>query len=127
MESGFSMVAGLIVPFPFSSVTRETHWRTTCASLPELSLWKRTSCNLLRSPSKTRLCFDFTSCIWFAEMGCWGFPSVHDLKLLFPHFDCQFYIWSKSCLLPGFLGKQFAKAAAFCPSALPVWVFDCTP
>lgn len=83
--------------------------------------------SLLDSPSETCLYFDFTSCMWFAEMGCWGFPPVHDSKFLFPHFDCQFYIWSKFCFSPGFLGKQFVKAAALCPSGSPVWIFDCTP
>lgn len=83
--------------------------------------------SLLPSPGETRLCFDSTACMWFAEMGCWGFPPVHDLKFLFPHFDCQFYIWSNSRFLPAFLGKQFVRTAAFCPSASPVWVFDCTP
>lgn len=81
--------------------------------------------NLLDSPNETRLCFDFTSCVWFAETSCWGFPPVHDSKFLFLHFDCQFYIWSKSCFLPGFLGKQLVKLLFFCPSALPTWVFDC--
>lgn len=81
--------------------------------------------SLLVAPSETCLYFDSASCMWFAEMGCWGFPPVHDLKFLFPHFDCQFYIWSRSCFLPGFLGKQCVKTAAFCPSASPVWVFYC--
>lgn len=79
------------------------------------------------SPIETCLYFALTSWMWFAEMGCWDFPPVHDSKFLFPHFDCQFYICAKSCFLPGFLGKQFVRATAFCPSALPAWVFDCTP
>lgn len=90
-------------------------WNPLCESAQPLSL--------LDAPNETCLYFDFTSYMWFAEMGCWGFPPVHDTKFLFSPLDGQFYIWSKSCFLPGFLGKQFVKAAAFCPSASPVWIF----
>lgn len=92
--------------------------------LPELSLWKCMSSELAGLTQWTMpLLFDFTSSVKFAEMGCWGFPAVHDSKFLFPHFDWQFYICLNSCFLHGILGKQFVKAAAFCPSASPAWVF----
>lgn len=129
MDSGFSVVAELIsFPFPFSSMTQETQEQNrVCFCSQNYHCRSARPVSLLDSPGETRLYFDSTACMWFAEMGCWGFPPVHDLKFLFPHFDYQFYIWFNSCFLPGFLGKQFVKTAALCPSALPVWVFDCTP
>lgn len=90
-------------------------WNYHCGSARPLSL--------LDSPSETCHYFDFTSCVRVCRDGLLGFPTVHNSKFLFPHFDCQFYF----CFLPCFLGKQFVKAAAFCPSALPVWVFECIP
>lgn len=127
MESGFSVVAELI-SFPFLSMTQETQEQNhVCFCSQNYHCRSPHPVSLLDSPGETWLYFDSTACMWFAEMGCWGFPPVHDLKFLFPHFDCQFYIWSNSCFLPGFLGKQFVKTAALCPSASPVWVFDCTP
>ena len=97
----------------------ETHvsfssWNYHCGSACPLSL--------LDSPIETRFSFDFASCMWFAEMDCRGFPPVHNLKFLFPHSDCQFYIWSKSCFFAWFPRETACQTAVFCLSALPAWV-----